>query len=170
MHLHKDGKYPILALISLSAIFSLGLLAARMLQTGTPNFFFMVWNLFLALLPIGFSLILTHKKNPKWLNWTALILWLSFFPNAPYMLTDLLHLRPRPEVPFWFDLMVFLSFAWTGLIAAYYSSFSTPHPPARIPIDCCVVLCCFCGSLASILPSGDDLSVQAINISLVFRL
>jgi len=48
--------------------------------------------------------------------------WLVFFPNAPYLLTDLIHLRPRTEAaPFWFDWLMLVSFAVTGLLYACIS-------------------------------------------------
>lgn len=53
------------------------------------------WNLFLAFLPLGFSVLLARrvyakKRGPLNVLWS--ILWLVFFPNAPYMLTDLIHI------------------------------------------------------------------------------
>ena len=44
-----------------------------------------------------------------------------FFPNSPYILTDLFHLRARNEIPIWYDLIVILSYAWTGLICGFIS-------------------------------------------------
>jgi uncharacterized membrane protein len=88
---------------------------------GIPTFFFLVWNLFLAWVPYLVALSLKHLKKSKIVIAAMLILWLLFFPNAPYIITDLLHLRHRPPVPMWYDVMLFFSFAWTGLILGFAS-------------------------------------------------
>lgn len=58
----------------------------------TPTrFTFLNWNVFLALLPFDFAVIvsMTHFRVLKGL---FLALWLLFFPNTMYMMTDFIHL------------------------------------------------------------------------------
>lgn len=91
---------------------------------GSSTFFFLNWNLFLAWIPylIALSLpFLFRKFNSKIIIAGALLCWLLFFPNAPYIVTDFLHLRKRAGIPLWYDMMLFMSFAWTGLILGYIS-------------------------------------------------
>jgi uncharacterized membrane protein len=83
---------------------------------------FLNWNLFLAFIPWFASLIITtQKQDNKFLLVLIIAFWLLFFPNAPYMLTDLFHLRPRGSAPIWYDLIVLLSFAWNGLMYGFIS-------------------------------------------------
>lgn len=85
-----------------------------------PSFLFLVWNLFLAWVPYGISLLI-RMEQPKGIRYGLLLVWILFFPNAPYIITDLLHLRERLPVPLWYDMLTIFSFAWTGLIFGYLS-------------------------------------------------
>jgi uncharacterized membrane protein len=54
----------------------------------------------------------------------AAFVWLIFFPNAPYILTDFQHLaRFRENVPAWFDVMMLIWFSFTGLLLGVVSLF-----------------------------------------------
>jgi uncharacterized membrane protein len=91
----------------------------RFVYTDTHIFLFLNWNLFLAFIPWFFSSILAiypSLRKRKLAVTLLILLWLLFFPNAPYILTDLFHLRARTSMPIWFDLILILSFAWTGLL------------------------------------------------------
>ncbi len=88
------------------------------------TFLFLAWNLLLAWIPYLLTRllpILSRSQIPNILTGLVLLLWLLFFPNAPYIVTDLLHLKPRALVPLWFDLLLLMSFAWTGLLLGIFS-------------------------------------------------
>ena len=112
-----------LLLLAASMAFSVLLLAARFWYTGKTDYSFLVWNLFLAFLPFAISslLLLIGKHARVVFLLPFLALWLLFFPNAPYILTDLFHLAPKAGVPLWYDLMLLLSFAWNGLMLGFIS-------------------------------------------------
>lgn len=96
----------------------------RIFFSGTLHYFFMPWNLFLGYLPLVFSRLCLHNEkiqNSRVMFVVMVGLWLLFFPNAPYMLTDLFHLGNRPTMPMWYDLFFILTFAWTGLLAGFLS-------------------------------------------------
>jgi uncharacterized membrane protein len=102
----------------------LALFAFRTARAGIPGYHYVVWNLVLAVVPAAAALLLVRAERqraslPEQAGWFAL--WLLFLPNAPYLLTDLVHLSSRPPVPLWFDVAMLLSFACTGLLLCYGS-------------------------------------------------
>ncbi|HTP11926.1 MAG TPA: DUF1361 domain-containing protein [Anaerolineae bacterium] len=113
--------YPLL----LSSTLALGLWAFRSEMWMPRSFRFLVWNLFLAWLPYFWSLwaLSIHRRQPRrgWLLLLPGTLWLLFFPNAPYLVTDLIHLHSYPPVPLWYDVGLLITFAWTGCFLAVAS-------------------------------------------------
>jgi uncharacterized membrane protein len=85
------------------------------------DFAFLLWNMFLALLPLYFSYRLRRHQGHKAAAYCWAGLWLLFFPNAAYIITDLLHLHERPPVPRWFDLVLLFSAATSGLMSGLLS-------------------------------------------------
>ncbi len=57
------------------------------------NLDWMAWNLFLGLIPLGLSAWLFRRTRPHTvLWWIGALIFLAFLPNAPYILTDVIHL------------------------------------------------------------------------------
>ena len=95
----------------------------RFVYTGSIAFIFLLWNLFLAWLPVLFALLARRHQASRLGRWVWGGLWLLFFPNAPYLLTDLLHLGQIGRVPIWYDLIMLLTFALAGLFLGFASLF-----------------------------------------------
>jgi uncharacterized membrane protein len=102
-----------------------GLLALRVAYTRGSMYIGLLWNLFLAWLPLISSLA-AYNLYKRWLSMTTVLvvvsalIWLLFFPNAPYLLTDILHLHAS-DVPLWYDLILLVAFAWTGSFLGHVS-------------------------------------------------
>lgn len=116
----------LIKVMAVSSALSIILLYLRIQWSGSLMFVFLPWNLFLAWIPFLLAMALSEMNN----NGSSRIkklgvfsAWLLFFPNSPYILTDLFHLKLRSEIPLWFDLVLILSFAWNGLLLGYSSLF-----------------------------------------------
>lgn len=112
--------------LGLASALCAAMLVVRVMVADTFDHIFMVWNLFLAWMPFLFALTARMLYSAhRWLRYPAFaacaVLWLLFFPNAPYMMTDLIHLRPDNVVPVWYDALLLLAFAWTGLLLGFIS-------------------------------------------------
>lgn len=82
---------------------------------------FLLLNLLLAWIPYLLSYVFTVDKMNKIVLVLVGFVWLLFFPNALYMVTDMFQLRPRNFVNIWFDLIMLLSFALVGLFLGFSS-------------------------------------------------
>jgi uncharacterized membrane protein len=122
----RETAIPVLALLIASGT-SVALVLARMIWTRNLLYTFLVWNLFLAWLPMIFALLACEKyRSVSGRSWRFLSLagaWLLFFPNAPYIFTDLIHLTTRFYPNFWVDLSLILLCAITGLVLGFVSLF-----------------------------------------------
>ncbi len=107
-----------------SLAFTAIMLSVRVLLTDSIFGLFLVWNLFLAGLPLFLAMWLkevrVNKGNPLG-QMLLFISWLLFFPNAMYIVTDLFHLKARVPVPLWFDTILLFSAAWNGLLMGFKS-------------------------------------------------
>lgn len=117
----QQGFYPAVFATGLCV----GLFALRVYLSRSWTFRFMLWNLFLAWIPYLCSLcvVILHRHHPR--RWLLLLppaaVGLAFFPNAPYIITDFLHLTERPPIPLWYDIGLLTSFAWTGIVLGVYA-------------------------------------------------
>jgi uncharacterized membrane protein len=124
-HLQSSALFkPVMLLLGFT-FFCLAMLLARIVSTDTMRYTFLVWNLFLAWIPLAIAVYMQLYFQKKPINWVYFIvgglMWLLFLPNAPYIITDLLHLRGNTTVPVWFDSLLVFSYAMAGLQAGLFS-------------------------------------------------
>ena len=110
-------------ILFLFSSFAIALSFFRLVATHHWMYLFLNWNLFLAAVPWLLTSTLSEETltNKKWFAAFLVASWAAVFPNAPYILTDLFHLRIETHVPVWYDLILILSFASAGLAFGYYS-------------------------------------------------
>jgi uncharacterized membrane protein len=112
------------AIISVLLAWCVCLIAFRVQRTGSEYYVFLIWNLFLAGVPLVLSTVLRaliHTRGWRSLQILCFTFWLLFLPNAPYLLTDLQHLQSPTTMPTWYDIAILVSCAGTGLLLGYLS-------------------------------------------------
>jgi uncharacterized membrane protein len=96
------------------------IICTRAAISNSITFSFLIWNIFLAVLPICFSLFLLNVKG--WLGKVILFtISIAFLPNSIYLVTDLQHLKERLPIPLYLDLIILLLAAWIGILSAVLS-------------------------------------------------
>lgn len=122
-----EGLYPLLLLLLLSMV----ALTYHMIRIQFKEAvdFSLDWNLFLSWIPllVAFMVDVSVKrfgKLPIWVGFWS-VLWILFFPNAPYMITDLVHLSGdmRHDLT-WHDMIMLFFYAevslFNGLVSVYW--------------------------------------------------
>lgn len=88
----------------------------RVVYTGSLAYSHILWNLLLAWVPVALAWIATRTtRTPQWLRGLATGGWLIFLPNAPYLITDLIHLHPSGQIPLLYDGVLLFSLGLSGL-------------------------------------------------------
>lgn len=114
------------------------MVVVRMFLTGSTSFRFLIWNLFLAWIPFLMSLLMNYIYSfcKRSLLRTLVIIgagtiWISFYPNAPYIITDFIHLSGikfyfandgyNMNFIVWYDFVMFSLFILTGFLLGFIS-------------------------------------------------
>lgn len=97
-----------------SAVVAVGLLGLQIFGHGDDTFAWFGWNLFLAWVPLGAAAVGARSRG--WVAGVAGAVWLVFLPNAPYLVTDVVHvgLSPAPRLD---EAVLCGAFAVAGLAA-----------------------------------------------------
>ena len=111
------------SLAGLSALV-VAMVAVRVSYSGNSYYEALVWNLLLAWIPFALAVYVYDGRRRGVrgpLLWAAGVLWLVFFPNAPYIVTDFKWLRESIGAPIWYDVVLVASAAWCGLMLGFIS-------------------------------------------------
>jgi uncharacterized membrane protein len=107
-----------------ASLFCVALVVVRNVHTGNGNFRYLIWNLFLAWIPFALAVFVYDRWRRRRGGMQLLVLgglWLLFFPNAPYIATDVVHLRHDSLSPYWYDAVTIAAFAWMGVLLGFAS-------------------------------------------------
>jgi uncharacterized membrane protein len=122
----SDRRTLALVSLALASVLCVAALLARWAYGEVGAYDFLPWNLFLAWIPLV-AAVAVYDAQRRGAGLSVLLplggLWLLFLPNAPYLLTDFIHLGSRDDAPIWFDIVLFGSFAWTGMLLGFLSIF-----------------------------------------------
>jgi uncharacterized membrane protein len=124
----RNNRYNIavFVLLNTACLVCISLVAARIAYSDTRRHTGLIWNLFLAWIPFILAYFAhTISWRRVWLYFVLpfiAFLWLIFFPNAPYMLTDLQDLaRGTVGAPLWYDVIIVGWCSWTGMLLGVVS-------------------------------------------------
>jgi uncharacterized membrane protein len=125
MHSFKIKTGSILPPLLISSGLGVSLYFCRVLGGHTFRYWYLLWNLGLAWLPLLFGfLLIRYVQKGRWISPKGIVLtalWLGFLPNSFYLVTDFIHLTPTNEVGILFDAVMIMVFAWNGLLLGFIS-------------------------------------------------
>ena len=128
-----NERVVVLVGLGVASALCLGLELVREHRYGAYDFRFLIWNLILAWIPLLLALLVydRYRRGRSLLVLApALVLWLLFLPNAPYIVTDFVHLSAGSPAPLWLDGVEVSAYAWTGMLLGFVSLYLM-HAVAR---------------------------------------
>ena len=135
----SQNKYKLLMILLLALASAVAVIMekAHVAYSHENDFPSLVRNLMLAWIPLVFASMAYGFSWSRKLVFLIVPLfafvWLIFFPNAPYMLTEFQHLRLNAATaPLWYDVLMLIWFAWIGLLLGIYSLYLMQEIVARI--------------------------------------
>jgi len=130
LHLfNRNRSFQVITLLLAMSLVCCAMVAFRIIYTGNFTYKFLIWNLFLAWIPLAAAYGLRKAFAHQTRHWIPLIIlsavWLLFLPNSPYILTDLVHLEDRgmsgKDIHLLYDATLIFSFALNGLLTGFVS-------------------------------------------------
>lgn len=111
--------------LAFAALVNVGLFAYGAYRNQSLGYSYLLWNLFLAGLPLAFSLrVVQVLQKKRWSAWEPLffsLLWFVFLPNSFYMVSDFIHLQDAASVDVLYDAVMFTGFIFTALLLGFSS-------------------------------------------------
>jgi uncharacterized membrane protein len=129
--------------------------AARVIAADNLRYSYLLWNLFLAWIPLlcayGLRVWLRRGRWSAWQGIALSFLWLGFLPNSFYLISDFVHLQPTYEVGLLFDAVMFMSFAFSGVLLGFTAIYIVEQELRKrfgtgqvwAALGCVFVLCSF---------------------------
>lgn len=119
--LDKKGRNILTGLLILSL--AIGILSiVRLGYFGSTSYLFLLWNVFLAWIPFCIAYALWFRNPKKSIGTLGIVLWLCFFPNAPYVISDFIHLlNGGSSSTIWFSMIQVFLAAYTSVLLALFS-------------------------------------------------
>jgi uncharacterized membrane protein len=108
-------------------VYAIGLILCRALVYRTKLYRPMLWNIWLSIVPLlvllvggatGILLLIPARPLAIAVLIVTGIIWLLLLPNASYLITELnhSHRRENDPVPFWFDIILVITLAMSGVL------------------------------------------------------
>lgn len=108
-----------------ASLLAVGLFLVDRFYYHTHDYYYLLWNLFLAWIPFVLSIYLVQiLKRKAWSSYEAMIfslLWLLFIPNCFYLLSDFIHLNDFSGSNLLFNITYFSETIFTGLFLGFKS-------------------------------------------------
>jgi len=122
---HLDARRQFMLSLLFAVVVSVGLYAYGAFRMHSLVYNYLLWNLFLAFVPllVAFRLVKVLRKK-QWSDWEPIgltLVWLLFLPNSFYMISDYIHLRDVSAAHILYAAVQFTAFICLGVLLGFCS-------------------------------------------------